>query len=617
MTEPVYLTPGAVLQDRYEVLREIGRGGYSVVYAARDRKLGVAVAIKLLMPPPAVARLARERMRREVQVVRSFTHPNIVAVYDLVEEGPWGFIVMEFVAGPDLHVRLRDHGPLGVEEAVRIGQDIAAALGAAHRRGILHRDVKPQNILLDPDGRARLTDFGSAKLDTQATVTQTGGLVGTLDYTAPEVIAGRRGDARSDIYGLGMTLYYALVGKLPERPSPHLPPPPAAGGYRPRALRTNLPEWLDEVVARATAAEPEERFPAAQTLSDALAGQLRQDEFSLERPAVRLESCLVCGAPEPFGLGVCPQCSGASAEGADTLVFVERTSRGTARRAMADALAVLLGPGMPAAGRQSVARGERPLVRVPAAVAPPVIEMLALHDIAARAVPVGRAWTVIPLSFYGLVGAVVVLGVAAGAAAAPILLWTSPMVAALLVSAARLGVGTPLWRARRQATPLPKDVAAQVIRAFERLPAGTARSLLADLVRRGKVHYSSLSRTGDEPGIRPALAQVLVAACGAAIDLAQLEENLASFDAQRERLATPPAAWLDALTRCERARDTLVQRLLEATTVLGALPTQSAELPTSAGAELAELTRELETEAALRANAAKEIAELLGETTKA
>ena len=181
MTDLAYLESGAVLQDRYEVLREVGRGGYSVVYAARDRQLGQTVALKLLMPPPAAARLARERMRREVQVVRGLMHPNIVAVYDFVDAGARSFIVMEYVAGPDLHVRVRDRGPLSPEEAGRLGQDVAAALDAAHRRGILHRDVKPQNVLLDPDGRARLTDFGSAKLETLSTLTQTGGLVGTLD----------------------------------------------------------------------------------------------------------------------------------------------------------------------------------------------------------------------------------------------------------------------------------------------------------------------------------------------------------------------------------------------------------------------------------------------------
>src|SRR5260370_29230198 len=117
---------------------------------------------------------------------------------------------MELVAGEDREVSVRDHGPLDPARAIALGSEIADALAAAHRRGILHRDVKPQNILLGPDDRARLTDFGSARLDSQATMTQTGGLVGTLAYAPPEMLAGERGDAPSDGYPLGITRYYAL-----------------------------------------------------------------------------------------------------------------------------------------------------------------------------------------------------------------------------------------------------------------------------------------------------------------------------------------------------------------------------------------------------------------------
>ena len=163
MTQPTYLAPGTVLQGRYEIRSEIGRGGYSIVYLAQDRRIAAPVAIKLLVPPPAAARLARERMRREVQSVRGIADPAIVAVYDFGDDGPWSFIVMEYVPGPDLSVRVRDDGPLSAAEAVSTGRDIAGALAAAHRFGVLHRDVKPQNILLDPRGRARLTDFGSAR----------------------------------------------------------------------------------------------------------------------------------------------------------------------------------------------------------------------------------------------------------------------------------------------------------------------------------------------------------------------------------------------------------------------------------------------------------------------
>src|SRR5256886_15364502 len=169
---------------------ELGGGASSIVYRARARRVGADGAIKLLVPPPAAARLARERLRREVQVVRQLSHPNIVAVYDVVDDGPWSFVVMEYVPGPDLAVRVRQRGPLDPDAVARLGREITAALAAAHRHGILHRDVKPQNILLAPDGRARLTDFGSARLSGQETVTQTGGLAGPARSIAPAPTAG-------------------------------------------------------------------------------------------------------------------------------------------------------------------------------------------------------------------------------------------------------------------------------------------------------------------------------------------------------------------------------------------------------------------------------------------
>src|SRR5207245_6302441 len=188
------------------------------------------------------------------QAGRRFTPPTLVAVYAVVADGPWSFVVMEYAARPDLAVRVRQRGRLDPDAAARLGREITAALAAAHRHGILHRDVKPQNILLASDGRARLTDFGSARLSGQETVTQTGGLVGTADHAAPEQLAGGRGDARADEYALGVTLYYALTGELPARASFR-----GAGagraGHRPRRRRPEVPGWLDDVVGRSTRSE--------------------------------------------------------------------------------------------------------------------------------------------------------------------------------------------------------------------------------------------------------------------------------------------------------------------------------------------------------------------------
>ncbi len=274
MTTPLVTTgevaTGRKLLGRFEILRELGRGGVSVVYAARDEAVGTDVAIKVLVPPPASAREAKERMRREVNAVRGLRHPSIVGVHDFLEDGPTAFIVMDLIDGEDLAARIRSRGPLPVDAAVTIGRDIADALATAHRAGIIHRDIKPANILLDRTGKAFLTDFGSARLDAQSTMTRTGGWVGTLAYLAPEVWLGGRPDARGDVYALGTTLFEAVTGKLPRQTSPHLPPTPEGDGFHPGRDRPGMPTWLDGVIGTATTADARYRFATAGALRDAL-----------------------------------------------------------------------------------------------------------------------------------------------------------------------------------------------------------------------------------------------------------------------------------------------------------------------------------------------------------
>jgi len=453
---PGYLAPGALLRGRYEIGRELGRGGYSVVYLARDRELDTEVALKLLVPPPAAAKVARERMRREVQAVRGLSHANIVAVYDFLEEGPWSFIVMEYVRGPDLQVRVSERGPLDADAAVRLGRDVAAALAAAHRRGILHRDVKPQNILLDPDGRARLTDFGSAKLDGQLGVTGSGTLAGTLAYTAPEVLAGRRGDARADVYALGLTLYYALTGDLPARGSPHLPPTSSPEGFRPRPGAPAAPAWLDDVVAHATAAAAEDRFPTAASLDEALARPGAAAGLLMNGAG----ACVLCAGPDPLALGLCPACGG-STEAADTLVFLRREARPSDRRAAALRLARAL-PEMDRASAQAAAVGERPVFRVPRAGVQRLVQELERREVAVRTVPASRAWSALPAKAWLTAGAAVTAGTVAGAAM-PFLLWTSPIIGSLVLIGARRDARTPLVSPPSREASLPPALERTVI----------------------------------------------------------------------------------------------------------------------------------------------------------
>jgi predicted Ser/Thr protein kinase len=607
VTASPYLAPGTLLKGRYEIVSEIGRGGSSVVYRAHDRDLDGDVAIKLLVPPPATAQVARERMRREVQAARTLSHANIVAVHDFLEQAPWSFIVMELVSGEDLQVAVREHGPLDPARAIALGREIADALAAAHRRGILHRDVKPQNILLGPDQRARLTDFGSARLDSQATMTQTGGLVGTLAYAPPEMLAGERGDARSDVYALGITLYYALTGRLPERSSPQLPAAPSAAGYHPRALRPDLPTWLDDVIARATAPVPAQRFPSAASLADAL----RQAQAPAgATPPLPAQFCVVCGAPDPLGMIICPRCGGARADRADTLVFL--APAGASQVAViGERLGSVIAAEGPPAELERVAAGHRPLVRVPAALGARVVERLAAWGLPARAVPARRPWSALPGSFLLLLGATAGVGGVAGAVALPALLWTTPLVILLLVGGAHQVLGRPLLLPRRQRAPLPPAVEAVVVQALTELPPGTARDLLADVVRLGRGLVIAAARGDGAPSLPPLVHQLLAAAAGVAVALGELEQNLRTLDAQRERWPTLSARWLDGVTECERTRDALVQQLLEVLSVLGELHGKSADLLRAAGPDLAALGRELELDLAAHGAAARELAELL------
>jgi serine/threonine protein kinase len=378
-----YLADGSLFAGRYRIARELGRGGVSVVYAARDTQVGHDVALKLLVPSPATANQTRERMRREVNAVRRLAHPNIVAVYDFAEDGPYGAVIMELVDGEDLDRRVRRSGALPPDDVVRVGSEVAAALAAAHRHGILHRDVKPKNILLDRDGRARLTDFGSARMEGDATITRTGAIVGTLAYMAPETAEGRRGDARSDVFALGMTLFHAAAGRLPDRPSPHLPLPPSATGYSPIAFDANVPLWLGHVIARATCADPADRYPTPTALADALTS--RDARAGAGLVSLTRDQCVICGAADVLGTTVCPACSSAQPQ-AEALVFLSGPRSPVERDRLLDAAAELLGPEVQAETLAAVTSGDKPLMRVPAESERHVVEILAARGIRARVV---------------------------------------------------------------------------------------------------------------------------------------------------------------------------------------------------------------------------------------
>lgn len=610
MTAPehAYLREGTVLAGRYTIGRELGRGGFSVVYLADDRVLGGRVALKLLVPPPAAAAIARERMRREVQAVRGLTHANIVAVHDFVDDGPWSFVVMEYVAGPDLTRRVREQGPMGAPEAVRLGRDIAAGLAMAHRHGVIHRDVKPPNILLDPDGRARLTDFGSARLDGITGVTRTGGLVGTLDYLSPELLAGERGDGRADLYALGLTLHFALAGRLPDRPNSHVPVPASAEGHRPSRVAgaSRLPAWLDELVARATAAAPARRFPSAGAMEDALtAGSATPGGMPFAEPAVL---CALCGEADPFGLGLCVRCGGTSPRAADRAILVRPPSGRAERERVRLAVHELLGGRVDRSLADSAAEGERALLRVPAASTGTVLEHLAERGIPARGVLATRVWTALPLRYYALVLAMAMVGAAAGQVV-PWLVWGGPVAAIVWWVLGFREIRRPALVSVGLATALPVAAERDVVEALTEMPGGTARQLLADIVRVGQ----RLAGEGNAADAE-ALGEVLRGASRAARQVEGLEESLLRMDRRAE--AGADERLLSAQDAISRGRDRLVQGLLDVLTALGRTQgrvAQAAGASAQSGDGIASLAAELEASLSANASAREEVEEYLVE----
>jgi eukaryotic-like serine/threonine-protein kinase len=199
--------PGDLIGGRYELGRQLGVGGMARVYLGHDRLLDRQVAVKVLSEPYASDPQFVERFRREASAAAGLNHPNIVAVYDRGEADGSYYIVMEYLAGPDLKQVIRARAPLPPLEAIDDAQQILAALGAAHRRDVIHRDVKPQNVLVAEDGHLKVTDFGIARAGAEAEMTAAGSVIGTAQYLSPEQARGDDVTAAIDTYAVGIVLY--------------------------------------------------------------------------------------------------------------------------------------------------------------------------------------------------------------------------------------------------------------------------------------------------------------------------------------------------------------------------------------------------------------------------
>ena len=246
----------------YRIIEKLGQGGMGVVYKAQDLKLGRIVALKFLAPHVSVSDEHRTKLVHEAKALAAIAHPNICTVYEIDEAQEQVFLAMEFVDGPSLKEKIAE-GPLELDEALRIAAEAARGLQAAHRTGVIHRDIKSANIMLNADGRVVITDFGLAHLEGQPGISQAVTLLGTPSYMSPEQLRGDRADRQSDLWSLGVVLYEMVSGRLPFQAGGLMALALAIYNSEPpslAALRSGVPAELERMVARMLAKNPEERY---------------------------------------------------------------------------------------------------------------------------------------------------------------------------------------------------------------------------------------------------------------------------------------------------------------------------------------------------------------------
>jgi hypothetical protein len=274
VSDATTINEGHLVGNRYRLVARLARGGMAEVWEATDEVLSRPVAVKLLLPHLAADDAFHTRFHREAMAAARLSHPHIVSIYDTCSTADTEAIVMELVRGPTLREVLDSKGSLPPARAVAIARQVADALAHAHQSGLVHRDVKPGNILLADDGRVLVTDFGIAKAAEEASdLTDAGQIVGTAKYLSPEQVQGSPVDGRSDVYALGVVLYEMLCGRPPfaaETSTATALARLTTEPLRPRQIRAGLSRELEDVVLRAMARQPDARYPSANALCSAL-----------------------------------------------------------------------------------------------------------------------------------------------------------------------------------------------------------------------------------------------------------------------------------------------------------------------------------------------------------
>ena len=274
-----FMSVVSALEGRYQVLKEIGRGGMGIVFQAYDKELKEQVAIKILSPLLSNDGDALERLKREVSAARRITHSNVIRIHDIAEVNGLHYVSMEFFGGTNLKEYIKQAGHLSIMEAFNLASQICDGLQAAHAQGVIHRDLKSQNIIIGPTNQIKIIDFGLAYTQQMAGMTATGLIMGTPEYMAPEQVSGKKVDERADVYSLGIILYELFTGRVPFTGQSAISvgfqqmkdPPP-----RPSSVNPQIPSEVEQVILKALQKDPMHRHRSVAELKEELDRAIRQ-----------------------------------------------------------------------------------------------------------------------------------------------------------------------------------------------------------------------------------------------------------------------------------------------------------------------------------------------------